>query len=551
MVALSFIVAIAFIFIGLIFHENKNAKDAPLATGGVASLWSWLTQTDWPTKVGAVLLIIGVGALMRYLMLFVDVPPEIKVASGAIISVLLGIAAFSLHNMPERRALHTALAGAALGTAYMTAFGAHRFFFFLSDTNAFNILAVICAFGALYAIRRKAASIAVLSLFGAFMVPTFALHGVIPVTFLSYYLALATICLGIVWQIGWRSVMHLSILFILLGGLPFMDNVVRLASILDKVGFVTALSATALFLILHLAMVLLLGKYETKTAYKSPIGTVGEVWLIGFLVAVLGISLGHDDSERAAALGALSVIWFGTAYSALRLNRTEYMHYIVMGSLYALGAVLVFMDDIPWLLWILTFFTALFWQAPRLNISRDRQDVLCVGILMTGLAYMVVATSSDWDYKSYFTLQDWLYHGICAGLILTSAWIGRERGMTLAMFLAWTGGIWLACVVIHDLVVMDLPRAVISSLGAVIGGFLVLVAEHRNSRALWSCGMALMACAAIKMVFFDFGSLGQLANILAVIATGVLFMVINWLAPYPPVAKDGIKDNAKGKIAKK
>ena len=47
-------------------------------------------------------------------------------------------------------------------------------------------------------------------------------------------------------------------------------------------------------------------------------------------------------------------------------------------------------------------------------------------------------------------------------------------------------------------------------------------------------GAAFLVGAAIKLLLLDFGSLGQLANILAVIAAGGVFLLVGWLAPMPP-----------------
>jgi hypothetical protein len=54
------------------------------------------------------------------------------------------------------------------------------------------------------------------------------------------------------------------------------------------------------------------------------------------------------------------------------------------------------------------------------------------------------------------------------------------------------------------------------------------------SRGVWSAGAALLIVAAVKLVLFDFGSLGQLGNILALIAAGLVFLGVAWLAPLPP-----------------
>jgi hypothetical protein len=52
----------------------------------------------------------------------------------------------------------------------------------------------------------------------------------------------------------------------------------------------------------------------------------------------------------------------------------------------------------------------------------------------------------------------------------------------------------------------------------------------------WSAGAAFLVGAAIKLLLLDFGSLGDLANILAVIAAGGVFLLVGWLAPIPPPA---------------
>jgi uncharacterized membrane protein len=82
---------------------------------------------------------------------------------------------------------------------------------------------------------------------------------------------------------------------------------------------------------------------------------------------------------------------------------------------------------------------------------------------------------------------------------------------------------------------MDLPTLV-SLLWACIGAALTITARRAGSRVQWSAGAAFLVGAAIKLVLLDFGSLGQLANILAVIAAGSVFLLVGWLAPMPPAS---------------
>jgi uncharacterized membrane protein len=86
-----------------------------------------------------------------------------------------------------------------------------------------------------------------------------------------------------------------------------------------------------------------------------------------------------------------------------------------------------------------------------------------------------------------------------------------------------------------DVTRMNWPTLV-SLLWASIGAALTIWARRVGSRAQWTAGAAFLVGAAIKLLLLDFGSLGELANILAVIAAGGVFLLVGWLAPMPPAA---------------
>jgi hypothetical protein len=95
-----------------------------------------------------------------------------------------------------------------------------------------------------------------------------------------------------------------------------------------------------------------------------------------------------------------------------------------------------------------------------------------------------------------------------------------------------------------DVAKMDWPTLV-SLLWATIGAALTIWARRVGSRVQWSAGAAFLVAAAIKLLLLDFGSLGQLANILAVIAAGGVFLLVGWLAPMPPAAEPPPGDSHK------
>ena len=88
---------------------------------------------------------------------------------------------------------------------------------------------------------------------------------------------------------------------------------------------------------------------------------------------------------------------------------------------------------------------------------------------------------------------------------------------------------------VADVVHMHLP-AVVSLIWAALGGGLAWWGGYRRSRQWWTIGSSLMAVAAAKLILLDFGSLGELGNILALIAAGLVFLAVAWLVPMPPKA---------------
>jgi hypothetical protein len=91
--------------------------------------------------------------------------------------------------------------------------------------------------------------------------------------------------------------------------------------------------------------------------------------------------------------------------------------------------------------------------------------------------------------------------------------------------------------------------ACVSLLWATIGGLLTWFSTRRRSRMLWSVGAVLMLAAALKLILVDSGSLGQITNILAMMAAGGVFLLVAWLAPFPPprTSSQGGEETAGGR----
>lgn len=195
--ALAFVGAVAVLFVAVLIVEGGFGNTEPALRP--AGLLRWLIAGNWTAKLGALLLSIGTGALLRYLMLNVQLPAADKLLAGVAVTAILGVASGALAVHSRRRAISLALAGAALAVAYLTAYSAYSYFDFLASVQALALLFLVAGAGTVLAIARRALSIAVLAMIGGYIAPAFALHTSTPVSVCSYYIAASSVTLIMVW----------------------------------------------------------------------------------------------------------------------------------------------------------------------------------------------------------------------------------------------------------------------------------------------------------------------------------------------------------------
>ena len=63
MTGLAFICGIVVLFIGVLAYETEDG--ALRLKDSQRGLWTWLTSDNWPAKVGAALMVLGIGALLK------------------------------------------------------------------------------------------------------------------------------------------------------------------------------------------------------------------------------------------------------------------------------------------------------------------------------------------------------------------------------------------------------------------------------------------------------------------------------------------------------
>ena len=142
MLSLLFAALVLGVVASILAIEGRGTEDRALQPAG---LLRWMTSGNWPAKVGGALLIVGIGALLRYALVNLEVPPALKLSSGVLLSAALALASSLLPAARTRRAVSLALGGAAFGVAYLTAYSAFALFNYLSIPLGLALLGLTAA----------------------------------------------------------------------------------------------------------------------------------------------------------------------------------------------------------------------------------------------------------------------------------------------------------------------------------------------------------------------------------------------------------------------
>jgi hypothetical protein len=275
------------------------------------------------------------------------------------------------------------------------------------------------------------------------------------------------------------------------------------------------------------------------------------------LVLCIGLSAVLAQLNTSAELSWLSALVSGAVLLALSLRPVSDEESSHSGrTLAAIAAPILVV------LWIgrVAHLTHANWQFPlavaaagaiavllaayRAEIRSERWLNEATDLFAVSFAFVLAAaTVFDIERDAWAVVLELLCVG---GLVLAASWNGaRVRvghwiipatviGVALVLqanLLRWLGPA-------GDLNALDVAKmnwpTLVSLLWASIGAALTIWGRRIGSRVQWSAGAAFLVGAAIKLLLLDFGSLGQLANILAVIVAGGVFLLVGWLAPMPP-----------------
>lgn len=174
----------------------------------------WFTEGNVPVKIGMLVLLAGVAALLKYAsdQRWLVVPIELRLAGIA--AAAIGGLVFAWKHRETRRSFALSLQGGAIGVLMLVTFAAFKLYHLMPAGAAFGItIALVAGLGAL-AVLQDALALAVFGILAGFLAPIWLSTGSgNHVALFSYYAVLNLGIFGIAWHRAWRLLNLLGFVF--------------------------------------------------------------------------------------------------------------------------------------------------------------------------------------------------------------------------------------------------------------------------------------------------------------------------------------------------
>ncbi|TWG94331.1 putative membrane protein [Luteimonas sp. J16] len=174
----------------------------------------WVTVGNVPVKVGMLVLLAGVAALLKYAsdQGWLRMPVELRLA-GVALAAIAGLA-FGWRQRQARPAFALALQGGAIGVLLLVVFAAFKVYGLLPATAAFGLSIALVAGLCVLAVLQDSRSMAGLGIVAGFLAPIWLSTGSgNHVALFSYYAVLNAAIVAIAWVRSWRLLNLLGFVF--------------------------------------------------------------------------------------------------------------------------------------------------------------------------------------------------------------------------------------------------------------------------------------------------------------------------------------------------
>ena len=194
--------------------ERPSSPPSDLFGPLINGVRRWFTEGNVPVKIGMLVLLAGVAALLKYAsdQRWLVVPVELRLA--AIAAAAIGGLVFAWKQRETRRSFSLSLQGGAIGVLMLVTFAAYKLYGLIPASAAFAITIALVAGVGVLAVLQNALALAVFGILAGFLAPIWLSTGSgNHVALFGYYTVLNLGIFGIAWNRPWRLLNLLGFVF--------------------------------------------------------------------------------------------------------------------------------------------------------------------------------------------------------------------------------------------------------------------------------------------------------------------------------------------------
>jgi len=472
----------------------ENATDA---------IKRWFTEGNVPVKVGMLVLIAGVAALLKYAsdQGWLRLPIELRLAGIALAA--MAALAFGWRERVRRRAFGLSVQGGAIGLLLMTVFAAFRLYHLMPAGAAFGLMLILVAGTGVLSVLQDALALAVLGIIAGFAAPILISTGSGDhVVLFSYYALLNIAIFAIAWNKPWRALNLLGFVFTYVIGTAW-----------GVLSYQPALfSTTEPFLILYFAIYLAIPILYARKRAPERRDVVDGSLVFGNPLIAFALQAALLDGERMPL--AYSALALAAVYAVLAwfLIRRDAMR--VLGESFAVLAVGFATLAVPLALsarsTACTFAlegAALVWLGLRQHRELPRWSGLALQLLAAGAFVSSLAFDAGRIDAMPIANGGFISAVLIAGAALVSAWLHARAGANtqLALLLYLWGLAWWLGAGLRE---MDRfvpntlhPQALLAFVALTAGMAALAYRWVRAAAPAWTAAIAIAAGILMTIVF--------------------------------------------------
>lgn len=458
---------------------------------GIGAVKRWFTEGNVPVKIGMLVLLAGVAALLKYVsdQGWLVLPIELRLA-GVTVGAL-GLLAFGWHQRERRRLFALALQGGAIGVLLLTIFAAFKRFDLIPPGFAFVSSIALVAGLCVLAVVQNSRTLAVLGILAGFMAPLWLSTGSgNHVGLFSYYAVLNAGIFAIAWFRPWRALNLLGFAFTF--GIGTFWGVLQYAP--DK------FSSTEPFLVLFFAFYLLI---PLLYARRQPAGRRDLIdGSLVFGTPLVAFSLQAGMLHEQPMTLALCALGLAAIYAVLARALIARASYTMLAQSHAVLAVGFATLAVPLALSARATGAVFALEGAGLAWLGLRQKrwlpQVSGALLQMGAAFAFVAGGDHWHEDLRFLINPTAIGALLLALAgFASAWSyqRRPRHEVALVYYLW-GLLWWLGGLVHEITRFFPYRTEVDALlvlAAVTAWLAAEVQRRQPARALGMTALAMLA----------------------------------------------------------